>query len=170
VRSHSSLSSLLIRRWPTAAIIILLVALADQGTKYLVVANWPIHTQRVVIPHFFHLVHFRNTGAAWGMFSNHSVALAVLSVIVFGFVWWKFHLFVERFPERGLALGLILGGIAGNLIDRIWRKEVVDFLFFFYKSFEWPAFNIADSAICCGVILFAISSLFRVHHHQPQQA
>jgi signal peptidase II len=149
-------------------VIILLVTLADQYTKYLVVASWPVHTQRVVIPHFFHLVHFRNTGAAWGMFHDRSLILAILSVAVFAFAWWKFHHFVDGFPERGLALSLILGGVGGNLIDRICRGEVVDFLFFFYKSFQWPAFNIADSAICCGVILYAISSLFRVHHPQTR--
>ncbi len=137
------------------------IAILDQITKLVVVESIPLGTQRVVIPHFFSLVHFRNTGAAWGILQGRSALLAVLSAVVFAFIIWQIHRLTEGYAERIIALALVLGGITGNFIDRLLRGEVVDFLHVYYRGFSWPAFNVADSAICCGVALFIASSLFR---------
>ena len=135
------------------------VVTLDQLTKYAVSTAWPESGKPVVvIPHFFHLVHFRNSGAAWGILRGHSQLLSVVSVVVLIILALNFQKLVEGRLERAIALGLMLGGIAGNLLDRGFRGEVVDFLLFFYRSFQWPAFNIADSGITCGVTLFVLSS------------
>ncbi len=142
-------------------LLFVVIVILDQLSKYLVLTQWPIGSNHVVIRGFFNLVHLRNTGAAWGMFRGQSQILAALSILVFAFIIWKFHHLSDHFSERAVALGLILGGIGGNLIDRVLHGEVVDFLLFYYRSFQWPAFNVADSAICVGVAIFVISSLFR---------
>ena len=150
--------------WKLPLLIALLIAAADQFTKMLVIRRLPLRADHVVVPDFFHLVHLRNTGAAWGMMRGQTAWLALLSILVFMFVIWKFPALTEGRRERALGLGLVLGGIAGNLIDRLGRGEVVDFLLFYYRSFQWPAFNLADSAICTGVAIFILSTLFREHH------
>jgi signal peptidase II len=142
----------------------------DQATKWWVVSAWPhVGHHLTVIPHFFTLVHFRNPGAAWGIFSQYPLVLTVLSfaVLCAAVVW--FPKLAEGVPIRALARGVILGGIAGNLIDRLFRREVVDFLLFYWRSYQWPAFNVADTAISCGVVVFILSSFLHAHEQAEQQ-
>ena len=155
--------SLFTSRWRGPLALAILFLAIDQFSKYWIDSRWEIGRWQTVIPHFFDLVHLRNTGAAWGMFRGQTVLLAVLSLLVMAGLWWKFDALVEGWRERGIAMGLVLGGIVGNLIDRLARGSVVDFLLFYYRSFQWPAFNVADTCICCGVGLFILSSLFRDH-------
>jgi len=148
----------------------LAVLALDQVTKGLILLHWPLGYHRQVIPGLFSLVHFHNPGAAWGMFARHTELLAVLSAVVLAALVIWFDRLVEGFPERALALGLVFGGIGGNLIDRVAYGEVVDFLLFYWRSFQWPAFNVADSAISCGVAAFVLSSFFRHREAGPQPA
>ncbi len=137
--------------WIAAAITAL-----DQLTKLLVARCLGEAEARVVIPDFFHLVHWRNTGAAWGMFQGWNWVLAVISVItVIALYFFRHTLQLEK-PAARIALGLITGGIIGNLIDRVRVGSVIDFLDFHIAGRHWPAFNVADSAICCGVALYII--------------
>lgn len=131
----------------------------DQLTKILIDKTYEVGEHTPVVDGFFHIVHFRNTGAAWGIFSGRSYLLAVVSFAAFCAVVWKFREMADGSPLRGFAVSLISGGIIGNMIDRVFRAEVVDFLFFFYKNWSWPAFNVADSAICVGVALYVFSSM-----------
>ncbi len=114
-----------------------------------------------VIPNFFYIVHVRNTGAAWGILSEHSTMLAIISAVVFVVMITFYKSLADGYIERCCAITLMMGGICGNLIDRVVHKGVVDFLSFSYKSLEWPSFNVADSAICIGVGAYSISSLLR---------
>ena len=135
----------------------------DQITKHLIVLNQElIFRPFVVIPGLFNIVSVRNTGAAWGMFHNNNVILLCIAFIAFIVLIYSFRAITEGCPERYIALSLVLGGIIGNSIDRIFRQSVVDFLDFHIKSYHWPAFNVADSAICIGVCLLILSFLFRV--------
>ncbi len=147
--------------WRLPSWIAAAVLLADQLTKVAVDLSWPLHYRRSVIPGFFNLVHLRNDGAAWGIFSGERHFLALISVVVLVAIVRGFSRLTERVPERSLALGAVTGGIAGNLIDRLFRGEVVDFLDVYLGSYHWPAFNIADSAISCGVVVFLLSSFFQ---------
>ncbi len=159
--SHACGASRWMRFWRVPLVVGVLVLAGDFWTKRLVLAHWPPGYHRPVIPGLFSLVHYRNPGAAWGLFARHTELLALLSVAVLAALVVWFDRLTEGFPERAVALGLVFGGIAGNLIDRVAYREVVDFLLFYWRGFQWPAFNLADSAISCGVTVFVLSSFLR---------
>lgn len=148
----------------------ILVALLDQASKVIVVKFIERAEHIVVIPDLFHLVHYRNSGAAWGMFRGQSFLLGLLSLIILGVLCYQFRALADKMPERAVSLSFIAGGILGNLVDRFLRGEVVDFLHLFYKKFQWPAFNVADSAITCGVIVYITSTLLRSYHDEEQSS
>ncbi|HUJ70758.1 MAG TPA: signal peptidase II [Verrucomicrobiae bacterium] len=140
------------------ALIAVTIAALDQLSKWLVVRSISPEETRVVISGFFSLVSVRNTGAAWGIFRDYNLVLTAISVLtVLGLYLFR-HSFQLNRPGPRLALGLIAGGIIGNLIDRIRVGSVIDFLSFYVGEYHWPAFNVADSAICVGVGLYIIMS------------
>ena len=134
------------------------VILLDIWTKWLVVARIDLHEAIPVIPNFFQLVHVRNTGAAFGIGANAASrivplllnlgAIAVFCVVV---VYALRSAVSDRLLQTGLHL--ILGGAIGNLLDRFRFGYVVDFLDVYTGTHHWPAFNVADSAICIGIAL-----------------
>ena len=141
---------------------ILLVALLtlalDQLTKWVVIQKLPFNGEPVaVVDGFFELVHFGNTGAAWSLFSGQNFWLALFSLVALIFLWVSRRHFGAEAALGQLALGLILGGVVGNLVDRVVHHHVVDFLQF-YIPFPFPAFNVADSGICTGVGLMFVQS------------
>lgn len=152
-----------IRRYRWLLSLAVVVFLADQVTKSWVFANIPFNTfgppgHVEVIPGFFNLVHVGNTGAAWSLFSGNSVALAVLAgaTLIAIFVFRR-QLALEHSGVQ-TCFGLLCGGILGNLVDRILHGHVVDFLDFRFGSYIYPTFNIADSGIVVGVLLYLIVS------------
>lgn len=150
--------------WLTGIVIVI-----DQATK-LAADKWiRIHEHISVIPGFFDLTLAYNKGAAFSFLSDAGgwqtwlftgLALIVSVILV---VW------IKRLPshERLLAasLSLILGGAVGNVIDRIAYGHVIDFIHWYYNSFSWPAFNIADSAITLGAVLMIVHTLFFADNH-----
>jgi signal peptidase II len=134
------------------------IILFDLWTKSLVLARIQLHDAIPVIPNFFQLVHVRNTGAAFGLGANASSklvpillnagAIAVFCVVV---VYALRTAVTDRLLQTGLHL--ILGGAIGNLLDRFRFGYVVDFLDVYVGRYHWPAFNVADSAICIGIAL-----------------
>jgi len=145
------------------AIVAGVVYALDQATKFVVSRYLDLAHQVVVVDGFFKLVHWANTGAAWSMFPGNNVLLAVISVLALLVLWFsKDHFEADRTLGQ-VALGLILGGILGNLTDRLVIGHVTDFLYFhLYRrgggELGFPAFNMADSAICTGVgLLFLLS-------------
>lgn len=138
-----------------------LVVLLDQAVKFWISNNIPRGVEKQIIPGFFNLVHVLNKGAAFGFLNRPDtrwqtyflIGASVLAVLL------VFHLLktVEN-PNRSLlaALGLILGGAVGNMIDRIRFGQVVDFLDFYIGKHHWPAFNVADIAISFGAIFLLI--------------
>ncbi len=149
--------------WSLPALIISLIVILDQATKHLIVTseNLTYGGRIEIIPNFFYIVHVRNTGAAWGILSEHTTLLAIISAVVFAFMIKYYESLTSGFLERCYAITLMMGGIGGNLIDRVVHKSVVDFLSFSYKSLEWPSFNVADTTICIGVGIYSISSFLR---------
>ena len=147
------------------AILALLVFGLDQLTKWTVLQFLPIpgQSEAHVLPGFFRIVHWYNTGAAWSMFSDNNTILAVISSVALVVLVLARKKFGAETSLGSLSLGLIFGGIAGNLLDRIVHGHVIDFLYFHLitrdgKLHDFPAFNIADSAICVGVgLLFILS-------------
>jgi signal peptidase II len=148
--------------------IALAVVLLDQGTKLLVL-RWLGPTQeRVVVEGFFKFVRWGNTGAAWSFFRGHNYPLAIVSIFALaGLFLWRRHFYIQSVLGQ-ISLGLIFGGIAGNLIDRLGNGEVIDFLRFYLnrrsgEELGFPAFNMADSAICVGVGLVVLLSWKQDH-------
>jgi signal peptidase II len=139
------------------------VLVLDQFTKHLVNRHIPRYGLVRIIPGFFDLTNVRNPGAAFGFLAGAegwwrtaffiTVSAAALVVIA---------VLVRKTSERLslAAFSLIGGGAVGNLVDRVRFGEVVDFIDWYYGSWHWPAFNIADSAITAGVALLAIEMLF----------
>ena len=142
-----------------AAVALFIVGL-DQLTKLLVLRFLGFEEEKVVIPGFFKFVHWGNTGAAWSLFTGNNELLAIIALIALIVLIFSRHHFDSRTFLGQLAFGFIFGGIIGNLIDRIRWKHVIDFLYFYVDrpggSVGFPAFNVADSAICTGVVLVFI--------------
>ena len=111
------------------------------------------------MPGFFYIVHLGNTGAAWSMFSGRSVALALLAVATLAAIFFWRRALGLRDRAAQVSFGLLCGGIAGNLVDRLLHGHVIDFLDLHFGSYIYPTFNLADSGICVGVILYLFFSL-----------
>ena len=139
------------------------VIVLDQFTKLVVLKYLGFAEERVILRGFFRFVHWYNTGAAWSMFSGNNGSLAVVAIVaVIVLFLARRHFDAHRLGGQ-ISLGLIFGGIIGNLIDRLRVGHVVDFIYFYVIRRDgteagFPAFNVADSAICIGVGLLLILS------------
>ena len=133
----------------------------DQFTKWLVLNSIYEGEEKTIVPGFFNLAHRANTGAAWSLFTGNNTLLATIALIALIALFLARRHFHSHSLTGQLALGLIFGGIIGNLTDRLLpgRHAVVDFLHFYLQRrgssepLDFPAFNVADSAICTGVAL-----------------
>jgi signal peptidase II len=145
------------------AVISALVLVADQITKLLVKRLLPQGDEKIIIDGFFRFVHWENTGSAFSMFTGKNYVLAVVGVIALLVLFRSRHHFDAHTLLGQVALGLVFGGIIGNLVDRVFVGHVTDFLYFYVQrrgasEVGFPAFNVADSAICIGVGLIFIVS------------
>ena len=147
------------------ALIAVLVIALDQLTKEIVLRFLGYAQEKVVIPGFFKFVHWGNTGAAWSLFRGRNELLAGVAIVALLVLVLSRHHFDSRTLLSQIAFGLIFGGIVGNLIDRLRVGHVIDFIYFYVQSrngteIGFPAFNVADSAICTGVgMVFLITWL-----------
>ncbi len=134
------------------------IILLDQLTKWLVRRNFNLGESLSVFPGYFDLCHVQNIGAAWGMLAGMRFVLVAFSIVMLvAIVVFRKKIFGKSLIGR-ICLGLLCGGITGNLIDRAWLGHVVDFLDFHWQTSHFPAFNVADSAICVGAILFIVAT------------
>jgi len=145
--------------------IALLVILIDRWTKRLVAAHLALYAHVQIIPGFFRLTHTENTGAAFSLFADSPahwktallIGFSVVAMVIVSVLLWKQR---QALTITGIALSLILGGAAGNLWDRVLNGRVVDFLLFYVGRYQWPVFNMADSAIVVGAGLLVLEILF----------
>src|SRR5437868_3157530 len=151
------------------------VVVLDRVAKWAVARNIALHDSIPVIPDFFRITHVENRGAAFGLFadspSEWKIAVLVLFsvvalVIVSALLWRNSH----AMSSTGIGLALILGGALGNLWDRLVSGRVVDFLLFYVGQYQWPAFNVADSAIVIGAGLLVFEILFTKSPAQEKSA
>jgi signal peptidase II len=145
------------------ALVALVVLALDQLTKQLVLKTMYLGQEHVIIDGFFKLVHWANTGAGFSMFMGQNRLLAFVALLALLVLFLSRHYFDAHTLFGQISLGLIFGGILGNLLDRLLLKHVTDFLYFYLQrrggdELGFPAFNIADSAICIGVGLIFILS------------
>ncbi len=143
-------------------LIILGVVCADQITKLAIITRFAHGENIPVIQGLLDLRYVRNTGAAWGMFAGYGTPLVILSIVMLVVIFVYRRQFLYDTAMHRVAGGLMTGGIIGNLIDRIKMGYVIDFLDFYRGSKHFPAFNIADSAICVGVSLYILTQVLEV--------
>jgi len=149
----------------TYLLIALVVFLLDRWTKHIVAQRIALYSHIQIIPGFFRLTHTENTGAAFSLFADSPapwktgvlIAFSAIALVVVSVLLWKNH---HAHIATGVGLSLIMGGALGNLWDRLARGRVVDFLLFYYKRYQWPVFNLADSAIVVGAGLLVLEILF----------
>lgn len=134
------------------------VVALDQVTKYLVRIHFYPGEVLPIVPGVFNLALVRNPGAAWGMFGGFNGWLALLSIVVLALIVIFRRSFLTDVAIHRVAFGFMIGGIVGNLIDRLRLQYVVDFLDFHWNRHHFPAFNVADSSICIGVMLYMLSA------------
>jgi signal peptidase II len=142
------------------------ILLLDQWTKYMIAQTLRLYQKVEVIHGFFNIVHVRNTGGAFGIFGGErggigSFLFVVVSLVAIGAIVFLFVKTRENENTLAISFSLILSGALGNLIDRLHYGEVVDFLDFHLSAYHWPAFNVADSAICIGIGLMALEVLIK---------
>jgi signal peptidase II len=146
-------------------LISLFIIALDRVTKWTISRRLSLHDGIQVIPGFFRIIHAENPGAAFGIFADSPsqwklgmlIGFSIIAlVIVSGLLWKNSH----TMTSTGIGLALILGGAVGNLWDRLVSHQVVDFLLFYVGPHQWPAFNVADSAIVVGAGLLVIEIIF----------
>lgn len=151
----------------------LMVLVLDQWSKWLVEVHLPWGAAQPVIPGLFNLVHVRNTGAAFGLFSSGD-GTAVWPLTLFGVLALTAVAVYFRLsaPDDRLlltSLTLVAGGALGNLLDRLAAGYVTDFLDVYVGAHHWPAFNVADSAITMGICLMVLDTLFHRRHRDEAE-
>lgn len=137
----------------------------DQLVKLFVRSKISLMDKITVIPNFFSLYHIENTGAAFSLFSGATIILIVLSVLVLAFL--HFYVLSDEVMTKWkkFGLGIVIGGIIGNLIDRILYGAVVDYLAFSFFGYSFPVFNIADIGITVGFLILVID-IFRSDYNE----
>lgn len=143
---------------------ILLMLILDQVSKIFIVRNLPLSSSLNIIPGFFNLTHIHNRGAIFGFLSQSRsqvvfYLLMLASLVALSLVVYYFFKTPPEEKSLKISLSLILAGALGNLIDRIFRGYVIDFLDFYVKKWHWPSFNVADASVSIGAV-FLIFILF----------
>lgn len=140
-------------------IIALVIIALDQITKWLVVKNMYIGENIKVIENFLYITSHRNKGAAWGILQGQMWFFYIITTIVIIGIVYYIQKEIKGKKLMGISLGLMLGGAIGNFIDRLFRKEVVDFVNTYIFGYDFPIFNVADSALVIGVALLMLQML-----------
>ncbi len=164
------------RKYQILAVLSSVTLILDQVTKWLVVRDFHLGESIPIIPGFFSLTYIRNTGAAFGLLAQMDssyrvpffLIVPVIALVAIGYIFRKIP---PKDVKLSVALSLVVGGAVGNLIDRIVYGYVVDFLDFHWKyTYHFPAFNIADSAICIGVGILMLDLLQNPQASEKQSA
>lgn len=151
-------------------LIAVVVLIIDYVTKHLVKTRMELDESFSVIGDFFLIYSHRNRGAAFGILQEQRwFFIAITIVIVAGIIWYIQMVRKSAKPRLLIGLGLLLGGAIGNFIDRARFGEVVDFFQFNFGSYTFPIFNIADSAIVCGVGLILLDTLLAAREEKKLQ-
>ncbi len=165
---HNMMDDKLFHKYAIFSVTVLFVVVLDQATKAYISSTMLLFDSSVIIKGFLNLTYVRNPGAAFGFLSHASplfrslffvlVSLAAVGIILY-------YLVTSHTNQRWFvfALSLVLGGAVGNLIDRIRFQEVIDFIDVYWRTYHWPAFNVADSAISLGAVIMILHVVKRHH-------
>ena len=136
----------------------LIIFIIDQLSKAIISTYINLNESIIIIKNFFNLTYINNTGASWGMLKDSRIFLIIISIIAI-FIILRYMQSFKKCTRNLLGFGFLLGGILGNLADRILFGYVKDFLDFYIFNYNFPIFNIADIFIVIGVLLLIISIL-----------
>ncbi len=150
----------------------LLVVALDWLTKWLVQRNLPLYGETELIPGFLRLTHLENPGAAFSLFADSPgpwasrllLLFSLAALVVIAVLLWRNS---HQFNLTAFSLALFLGGTMGNLLDRLLRGRVTDFIDFYIGAHHWPPFNVADSAIVIGALILAGKAILSEHKTNP---
>ncbi len=157
-----------LKRYYWIILSVFMIAL-DQLTKYFVNLHLPVGDSIEVISGFFHLTHVRNEGAAMGILAGHRWIFMVFTALVI-IAALAFMLSGKVKNHWGIvAIAMIISGGIGNMIDRIFLGEVIDFFSFIFWGYEFYVFNVADIFVCCGVFVLALYILFSSDFDSPKK-
>lgn len=151
-------------------VIALVAIILDQISKWIIVKNMEIYEQITIIPNFFWITSHRNKGAAWGILQDQMIFFYIITVIVIVAIIYFLEKHAADSKLLQVGLTLILGGAIGNFIDRVFRKEVVDFLDVDIFTYNFPIFNIADSALVIGVGFVIIATFLEERKEKQVKA
>ena len=140
-------------------LIVILAVFADQITKLAVENTLKAGESMTIIPKFFRFTYIHNTGAAFGMLSGKTIYLVIFSILVVGFILYQFYVY-RHSTFISASFALLLGGLFGNLYDRITFGYVRDFIDFTIVRYDAPIFNVSDICICVS-ILFIIFNIYK---------
>lgn len=138
-------------------LIAVISVILDQIVKYLIISKCTLYKKNPVIDGFFNITYVQNRGAAWGILNNNIILLVVITVLALGLIC-SFIFKESNIKKLDIVLyGMLLGGIIGNFIDRIFRGYVIDFLDFIIFGYDFPVFNIADMLIVISVGIMIVT-------------
>ncbi len=158
--------------YPVLLLVTVLSLVIDQYTKVCIDRVMDLHQSIPVVDGLFSITYIRNPGAAFGFLADTRyripffIAISIVAVIV---ILVAFHKLRRDQKLAQVSLAMILSGAVGNLIDRVRLGEVIDFLDVYWKSYHWPAFNVADSLICVGVFLLAVDMLMEERRQKQRE-
>jgi signal peptidase II len=143
-----------------------LIVITDQITKFLILKGVSLYESITIIPGLINIVHVQNNGIVFGIFrginSNiQQIILLIASLFGSSLVLYFYINMNQNYRMMITGFALIFGGALGNLVDRIRLGRVVDFIDIYYKDYHWPAFNVADSSITIGVLIFCYYIFFK---------
>lgn len=137
----------------------ILVIIIDQITKLIIMNNMKIGEEIVVIKKFFSILYVTNTGAAFSILENSTTLIIIISLFCLALIVSLLKKEKDITPIKVISFGILIGGMISNLIDRVFYKNVIDFLSFNLINYRFPVFNIADIGITIGVFLYLLVNL-----------
>ena len=151
------------RKWQLFMLLVGVVLIFDQGTKFWVYTAFELGDSRPILTHFLSWTYVQNPGAAFGLLSQLSETFRrfffpIVTLVAVGALTLYFVFTPQERMYTLLGTGGIIGGAIGNGIDRLWLGKVIDFIDVYWYTHHWPAFNLADSAICVGVGLLLLDA------------
>lgn len=133
------------------------IFIIDIASKFLIHHLFHLYESVNILP-FFSITYVRNIGAAFSILEGKQWLLIIIAIVISGFIMYMLYKNKRNKTLENMSLALILGGALGNLFDRIYHGYVIDFLDVNFGSWHYPTFNLADCAICIGIVIFIFSS------------
>jgi len=149
--------------------IIVIAFILDQVSKILVMNNLKINGSIDVIKNFFRITYSHNDGAAFGMFGGKTIFIVVVSILVLAYLLFELFYHKKRNLLVDISTSLIVGGLLGNLFDRLYFGYVRDFLDFKIFNYDFAIFNLADTFIVVGAVLFLIGVILEERHENSSK-